>query len=458
MSIASHQAESEEALEPYLPPRFTLASSEPLDIPLEAIVAEVQEVFAPIECELAGFGPLLTQAIYALLTGENLLVFSPPGTAKTLFARLLFRRISGARVFDTQLSKGTLAEELFGSVDIEQMKTGRVIHNTRGTLVDADLAFIDEFFDANDMVLRALLGIFHERVFKKGSQTQPASLHTGIAAANYVRATGVTQAVVDRFLFRATIAPAYDPFTLLSIDHAFARHHGDCAASDSSSAADERRLPLAHLTYLKEIVSGRVPEHQITAPPHVLFMKNVLINRYRHLMAQHRVATDSDEPAPYISPRTYAKSRVLLNAAALLRGHRQVTCDDLSQLKYVITTIGGDPEESRSFDDALRWTLMTIRDAEREQVDRLAAAEQLAEQILHRFRTGERISCTRFLQRLLRLFGLISEGDVTFDHVRRFVEDVKPRVDEVKLLKQGLIGRLQEFKNRVDYHQGYLIH
>ncbi len=434
------------------PSQLPIVGDESSDLCAEEVVAEVKRIFAPLERELVGFGPLLIQTIYALLTRENLLIFSPAGTAKTLFARLLFQRISGASVFDTQMSKGTLAEELFGSVDIEQMKAGRVLHNTRSTLVDADLAFIDEFFDANDMVLRALLGIFHERVFKKGSQTEQARLHTGIAAANYVRATGVTQAVVDRFLFRATIAPDYDPFTLVSIDQAFARHYGGSAAGPC-----ENRLPLGHLRFLASLVGGQIPERRIAAPPHVLFMKNVLINRYRELLAERSSGQNSDGPAPYVSPRTYAKSRLLLNAAALLQGRFEVTCDDLSQLKYVVTTIGGPKEEAQCFDDALKRTLTRIRDADRKHVDRLVSAHELADQLMERVRSGEKIPCTRFLQRVLRLFGLVSEGDITFDHVRRFVESITPQDEEVKKLKQGLIGRLQELTRRVDFQDSQLL-
>ena len=227
MAIVSPDPSSVEPMLESLPkPSRPLISPDWRQLDPQQIIDQVKRVFSPLERELVGFGPLLVQCIYALLCQENLLLFSPAGTAKTLCANLIFSRIGGARVFDTQMSKGTLAEELFGSVDIEQMKHGRVTHNTIDTLVDADLAFIDEFFDANDMVLRAPLGIFNERVFKKGSQYERANLHTGIAAANYVRANDVTEAVLDRFLFRAYIAPDYSPYTLLEIDRAFTRHFG----------------------------------------------------------------------------------------------------------------------------------------------------------------------------------------------------------------------------------------
>ena len=416
---------------------------EPLDLDPQQVIHNLKRVFSSLERELVGFEELLIQSVYALLTRENLLVFSPAGTAKTLCASLIFGRIRGARVFDTQMSKGTLADDLFGSVDTEQLKKGRVLHNTTGTLVDADFAFIDELFDANDMVLRALLGIFNERVFKKGTQLEQAKLHTGIAAANYLRATDVTEAVLDRFLFRSYISPDYSPFTLLAIDQVFTRHYGRAKA-----AVLDDQIPLEHVSFLADIVRGQLPDHSIGVPTHVMFLKNILMNRYRELLDQTQ--DGNRKRALYISPRTYAKSRILLNASALLRGRMEVTTEDLSQLRYVITTVGGQPEQSECFDKALKETLLKIRGDDLETIDQLAEAHELTEQIMARVRDGETVPCTRFLQRLLKLFGLVSEGDVTFDHVRRFVDKLQPKDERVKALKLGLTQRIQELTRRVD--------
>lgn len=407
------------------------------------VVHNLKRVFSSLERELVGFEELLIQSVYALLTRENLLVFSPAGTAKTLCASLIFGRIRGARVFDTQMSKGTLADELFGSVDTELLKKGRILHNTTGTLVDADFAFIDELFDANDMVLRALLGIFNERVFKKGTQLEQARLHTGIAAANYLRATDVTEAVLDRFLFRSYISPDYRPFTLLAIDQVFTRHYGRARA-----AALDDQLPLEHVGFLADIVRGQLPDYPIAVPPHVMFLKNILMNRYRELVDQAQEGTR--KRALYISPRTYAKSRIVLNASALLRGRMEVTTEDLSQLRYAITTIGGQPEQAECFDKAIKETLLKIRGDDLEAIDQLAEANELTEQIMARVRDGESVPCTRFLQRILKLFGLVGEGDVTFDHVRRFVDKLQPRDDRVKALKLGLEQRIQQLTRRID--------
>lgn len=410
------------------------------------IVAQVKEAFGDLEEDLVGFGPLVAQSVLALVTRENILIFGPPGTAKTLYAGMLFGRVADARVFDTQMSKGTLPEELFGSVDIEELKRGRTVYRTWGTLVDADLAFIDEFFDANDMVLRALLGVFNERVFKKGSQIEPAALHTGIAAANYLRATEVTEAVLDRFLFRAYVGPDYSPLALLAMDQAFARHYG------RFSGPAPRRVPLAGLAYLADIARGLVPEFRIRAAPHVLFLKNAVLNRYRELLQEAGEA--EARRSIYISPRTYAKSRIVLNAAALLRGRSEVRPEDLAQLKYVVTTIGGRPEQAQCFEKALSETLLRIRGADCEHIDNLAAAYELAEQIMARRRNGHAVAPSGFLQRLLRFLGLASEGELTFDHLRRYVDGLKPHDERVQALRHGVLRRIQELTRRVDGQDG----
>ena len=140
----------------------------------------------------------------------------------------------------------------------------------------------------------------------------------------------------------------------------------------------------------------------------------------------------------------------MLNAAALLRGRTEVAAADLSQLKYVVTTIGGREEQSQCFEKALSETLLRVRADDLEHIDSLVAAHDLAEQVMGRVRDGEPFHCNGFLQRILRFFGLLSEGDITFDHVRRFVEAVKPQSEPVKSLQLGVLRRIQELGRRVD--------
>ncbi len=383
--------------------------------------------------------------MYALLTRENLLLISRPGTAKTLFAKLVFSRIGGARVFELQMSKGTLAEEVVGPVIIEEMKHGNIVHNVAGSLVEADLAFIDEFFDANDLVLRSMLGIFNERWFRKGRQQVPAALHTGIAAANYLRATDITAAVLDRFLFRAWVDPRFDPYSLQAIDQAFARHGGRAEVS----IPGEQQIPLADLAFLADIVHGRSNRMTIQVPHHVLFLKNLAINRY--VAKANQLAAAQEGPEVYVSPRTYAKARLLLRASALLHGRTTVDRSDLHDLRYMVPLVDTAGTQGKLFDTAVEEIMHGLSAEELAQVDELVEAAELAERLAERARGGRELEVTSFLQRLMLMFHLTTLGEIYFEHVHRLLEGIHPRHKEVADLKHGLVKRLQSHQRRINH-------
>jgi len=78
----------------------------------------------------------------------------------------------------------------------------------------------------------------------------------------------------------------------------------------------------------------------------------------------------------------------VLNAAALLRGRMEVAVEDLAQLKYMATVVGGPEEQAHSFQKALSETLLRVRGADLEHIDNLMAANELAEQVMARVRDG----------------------------------------------------------------------
>ena len=117
---------------------------------------------------------VIEQAICALLTGEHLLLQSRTGAGKSLLAEQVFSAFEGARIFRVQASKEQQPDTYFGGLDLELLKTGRIQHNTAGSLVESEFGFIDEIFDANDFTLRALLSLLNERRLMRGVQNVPS--------------------------------------------------------------------------------------------------------------------------------------------------------------------------------------------------------------------------------------------------------------------------------------------
>ena len=382
--------------------------------------------------QVVGREELLTQTLYALLTREHQLIFSRTGVAKSLYAKAIFGQFEGSNTFEILMTKGTPEEALVGSVRIDELKEGNIVHNTEGSIVDADFAFLDEIFDGNDVALRALLGILNEREFRKGKQRQGVKLHTAIATTNFLRASDLTEAVIDRFAFKANLLPDFDSYQLLRVDEAYSKNLGRVAPFQEG-----QRVPLAYLQFLSQIVEGKVPGQERRIAPHILFIKNAVIAEYVRVINQARQA--DSKPDLYLSPRTIAKSREVLNASALLRNSSEVGGDDLDSLKYTVCSIG-DSESEDAFKKAIRTVTSALRRRDLEIVDIIMEAHILLEGILEQVTSGAYISPS-FAERAAEFFG-IGLGELTFGSLKIPINKLHPNHPLAQQLKDSFIQRV----------------
>src|SRR5262245_43250019 len=91
---------------------------------------------------------LIDGVILAVLARQHALVLGPPGTAKSMLAREICRRLAGKRYFEWLLTKFTTPEELFGPVSLTALENGRYERVTAGKLPEAHVVFLDEVFKA----------------------------------------------------------------------------------------------------------------------------------------------------------------------------------------------------------------------------------------------------------------------------------------------------------------------
>ncbi len=397
---------------------------------------------------------VVEQAFCALLTGEHLLLQSRTGVGKSLLAEQIFRMFSGARVFRVQASKEQQPDTYFGALDIEELKRGRIVHNIEGSIVDCEFAFIDEIFDANDFTLRALLSVLNERQLMRGVQFVPAKLHTVIAATNYLRVSDITEAILDRFLYKAVILPDKEPYIQYKIAQQFLLHGG-------KPAQPPRQIPFALLRYVHSIAAGENPDRRISVSPELVYFATLVIRYYevlrnRALREHYRGATPPIDY--YISPRTQAKSLNLLRAIALLHGRDEVTPDDVGKLYFIFATVGV-PEEVELFRKAYTTVLHSLHASNGfEQLRLLLAFQSLLEQLrqdkslLFKPLSSLTTSPLRrtFLEWLRETFG---GADHTVEQnkraLERFLHDFVPACEEVRELKQALERELTEFLRSV---------
>ncbi len=142
----------------------------------------------------------------AIISGEHIILIGEPGTAKSALARRAAELIN-AKFFKYLLTRFTEPDELFGPLDINALKQGKYVRITRNKLPEAEIAFIDEIFNANSAILNMLLTIMNERILYDGYNEIKVPLWTMIAASNNVPDEPELQALYDRFLYRHFVKP-----------------------------------------------------------------------------------------------------------------------------------------------------------------------------------------------------------------------------------------------------------
>lgn len=385
---------------------------------------------------------VIEQAFCALLTGEHLLLQSRTGVGKTLLAEQIFGMFSGARVFRVQASKEQQPDTYFGGLNIEELKTGIITHNTTGSLVESEFGFIDEIFDANDFTLRALLSLLNERRLIRGVQNVEAKVHTVIAATNYLRVSEVTEALLDRFMYKSLILPDKEPYNQFKIAQKYLMHGG-------KPTEPPAKIPFQELSHMNRIITGDDAGYHITIKPEDLYFTNLVIRHFeflrnRALRESHKGQSTAHYNDFYISPRTQAKSLDLLRALALLRARTHVTHEDISKLYFIFATVGV-PEEISLYKKAFETVQNTLVSSNGfDQIATLLAFETLLQHIrkdrnIINQPLGEMAQTPirrTFIDWFKETFGGV---DKTIAQNRRsleqFIQEFVPSCDEVRELK-----------------------
>src|SRR6516164_3684537 len=171
----------------------------------EAIVKRLrQEVIDPLKSRFVGRDEVVDLIALALVAGEHLFLYGPPGTAKSALIRHFAQAVHG-RYFEYMLTRFSEPNELFGPVDIARLREGVVATVTTGMLPEAEFAFLDELFNANSAILNNLLTVLNERVYRRGAETHRLPLLSLFSASNHLPEEDALKALFDRFMLRCHV-------------------------------------------------------------------------------------------------------------------------------------------------------------------------------------------------------------------------------------------------------------
>ncbi len=275
---------------------------------LSPLAAKMQQCTQQASKGFVGREPLAELIVLAAVAQEHLLVIGPPGTAKSAVVRRMATLLQG-QYFEYLLGRFTEPSELFGAIDLQKLRDGRVETDCRGMLPEADIVFLDEVFLGSTAILNTLLGILNERQFRRGHTQIACPLKVCIGAANGLPEDEGLMAFADRFLLRLFVEPVADELLEDMLV-------GGWQAEQATLVA---QIGMGDLAVLSSQVD-KVDLSQVITP---------LAQAIRLLRQDGLILSD----------RRIVKTQRLIAAAAVLNGRLVAVEADLWPLLYVLPTI-----------------------------------------------------------------------------------------------------------------------
>jgi len=343
---------------------------------------------------------LIDGALAALLSAHHLLIIGPPGTAKSMLADELCRRIEGANYFQWLLTRFTTPEEIFGAVSLKALEQDDYRRVTHRKLPEAHIAFLDEIFKANSSILNSILTLINERLFHNGKEIVKVPLLTLFGASNELPEEEELTALYDRFLVRFVVGYIAEDFRFLRM-------------LESQKAAERTTLTLAELTELQHQAAA------VAVPSHVF---RGIADIRRELNKKNILASD----------RRYHQSLALLRAYAYLEGEKEVYEKHLFFLEHVLWR---DPAEHEQVRSTIRELLLGY---EEEIAELLYESREIRDSALQSGRTSDE-RARSLIELHTKLRNIMAKVDQIMDKAKRMGRPLD-RVNTVR----GEIEQLQK--------------
>ena len=310
----------------------------------------IAQIIQVISSGLYDRDDIIKICVLAVLAGQNVFLFGPPGTGKSMISRRIASIFENSRYFEHLMHRFCTPEELFGPVSIKELKNDRYHRLTSGFLAEADFAFLDEIWKSSPAVLNTLLTLINEHRYHNGSEIMRVPLKSLISASNEVplHEAGL-DALYDRFLVRLLVNPVRtrETFKKMITD----QNTGRLQPMPMSLAVRDEE----YRAWLEKIDDVTFPEKCAEA---VVHMRGIIADNV-DLTDLDRDDVDDDFELgsesesqyghlSYVSDRRWFQIIRLLKASAFFNGRSSVRIRDFFVLRYCLWNTSSDMESFNS--------------------------------------------------------------------------------------------------------------
>jgi MoxR-like ATPase len=271
----------------------------------DAVIAKCQTMIDQLRQYFMEREEIIECQFIALLCRQHILLIGPPGTAKSGVIEGFCGCVEGFRMFQWQLTKYSVPEELFGPYKVSALMNDKFERKVTDKLPEAEIAYLDEVFNANGSILNALNSAMNERTF----EGEPIPLESLYGATNFTPEDTNLVAHFDRYLFRFIVEPIQDKKNFVRMLM--------------------NSLPFSVLAQ-DRLTKGQIAQLQAKVPyvivPDTIAMT---ISKIRQLLKEEQI-----EP----SDRRFKWALAALRARALLQNRDRVCEDDLFLLTNILWT------------------------------------------------------------------------------------------------------------------------
>ena len=203
--------------EPQVSQTAIIVPSAPTITPVDDIISDsqiIKDAIARLSTVALEREDAIKALFLSLIARQHLVLYGEGGTGKNWLVEH-FSSMLGLNYFYYQIYQATQEAHLFGSIDYKKMHdTGEMRHVSHNSLMEAEIAFLDEIGNSSSVIRNLLKNPMEERIFKDGYDTVRMPLNTIVGASNSVleyKKDATEAAFADRWLSRVHVQRIQQP-------------------------------------------------------------------------------------------------------------------------------------------------------------------------------------------------------------------------------------------------------